>query len=155
MLAEAESNIKKFGINNIELIHSNSLADVKNVQFDIVHTYIVLQHIPVKAGYQIIQSLVAAIKPGGVGMLQFPYRNDKGLFQNMGRHIKSKYKFAKMLSNLLRNRPISQPYMQMNNYDLKRVLHIFEDGKIGSYYAEFTNHGGFYGICMYVKKQDS
>lgn len=155
MLSEAESNIKKMAVKNIKLIQSNSMADLENIQFDLVHTYIVLQHIPVHAGYKIIQSLVQAIKPGGVGMIHFPYRNDKGIIQNLGRRIKSKYPFISNFSNLLKGRPTSQPFMQMNNYDLKKILKILEDKNIGSYYAEFTNHGGAHGVCLYIAKQNA
>ncbi len=46
-------------------------------------------------------------------------------------------------------------YMQMNDYYLKSVFKILEDEGIVNYYAEFTNHGEFHGIYLYLEKKSS
>ncbi len=152
MLTEAVNNIKRIGINNIELINSNSLAEIKSRKFDLIHTYIVLQHVPTAAGYDIIRSLVQVIDEGGLGMIHFTYRNDKNALQNIGRILKSRSPVIAKISNLIKNRSGATPHMQMNNYNLKKVFKIFEEEGIDNCYAEFTNHGGFHGICLYCQK---
>ena len=155
VLKEAQRNINKLSISNIKLVQSNSLDVINGKAFDLVHTYIVLQHIPVKAGYRIIDALLKAIRPGGLGMIHITYRNENKWLKNIGIKLKSNYKFIAQLSNVLKGRPMRKPSMQMNNYNLRKVLTMMEALGIKKFYTEFTDHGGCHGVSIYIEKEQS
>ena len=83
MLQEASKNLKERNLNNVTLIQS---VDIRTVNFselfDFVHTYIVLQHIPVQEGYIIIDKLVDLVKEDGYGIIQFTYANHLSSYRN-------------------------------------------------------------------------
>lgn len=65
MLNIAREQSKKY--NNIYYVLSDdNLSFVENKTFDLVHTFIVLQHIPVNRGEKIIGNLISKINRGGV-----------------------------------------------------------------------------------------
>jgi len=152
MLNEAEKNLKRRGINNVELIQSNSLDVLQDRKFDLVHTYIVLQHVPVSSGYELIQSLLNAIAPGGYAMIHFTYRDERSVFKDVTYHLRFKYKLLAQLSNIIKGKSPGAPDMQMNNYDLNQVFRIVEEAGVKNFYSEFTNHSGFHGVGLYILK---
>ncbi len=73
MLIEAGRNGRERGLTNITLCKSDDELSLVQGPFDLVHTAIVLQHIPPERGNQIFRELVARIRPGGVGVIQVTY----------------------------------------------------------------------------------
>lgn len=57
-----------------------------------------------------------------------------------------------MLANVCQGRPWNQPYMQMNNYDLNRVLLLLHRHWIRDVAVEFTDSDGQIGAFIYFKK---
>ena len=153
MLREAEKHLKSLNIDNVELIQSNSLEVLSDRKFDLVHTYIVLQHIPVSAGYRLIKSLLKAVAPGGYAMIHFTYSNSTSAFKKLKYYLRSKYKFFSQVSNIMNGRPTNTPDMQMNNYNLSRVLRMVEEAGFKKFFVELTNHGGFRGVCLYLQNE--
>ncbi len=152
MLAEAKNNMAKYQVNNVQLVESNSPDVLKDHQFDLVHSYIVLQHIPVHTGYHVLDVLTQLIKPGGYGMIHLTYSNDKTLIKNQKNKLKSRYQFFSKFFNVVSGRHPDKPYMHMNNYNLAKVFRIIEKAGITRSYVELTNHGGFRGLCLYLAR---
>jgi SAM-dependent methyltransferase len=73
MLQEAEANCLAFGLQGGEFVLSDDALSKAGGQYDLVHSSIVLQHIPPVRGEKIIGELVARVAPGGVLALQLPY----------------------------------------------------------------------------------
>ena len=69
MLAEARRNAAQAGVTNAEYRDSTAPGSIPPGSFDLVHSYIVLQHIPVAVGEPIIEQLIAAVRSGGIGAL--------------------------------------------------------------------------------------
>lgn len=152
MLQEARANAEKFGLSNIELIESGSLSVLEGREFDLVHSFIVLQHIPADAGYKLIESLISLIKKGGCGMIHITYSNEKSFTGNIKAGLRSKYKPVAQFLNIIKGKHPNTPYMQMNNYNLAKVFGIMESFGIQQFFVELTNHGGFRGACIYISK---
>src|SRR5262245_5241774 len=73
MLCEAADNCKASGVRNVTLVKGDDELSGVSGQFDLVHTYIVLQHVPVERGTRIFRRLVELVKPGGCGAIHITY----------------------------------------------------------------------------------
>src|SRR6478672_4876537 len=71
MLAEARRNCDARGLDNVELVPAERLASLRP-EFDLVHSFIVLQHIPPRQGRAVFRTLVSLLRPGGVGVVHVP-----------------------------------------------------------------------------------
>ena len=80
MLAEARRNCDARGVGNVELLSADRL-DTLAPEFDLVHSHIVLQHIPPKHGEPIFETLASLVAPGGVGAVQVPIAARRWLAQ--------------------------------------------------------------------------
>jgi 2-polyprenyl-3-methyl-5-hydroxy-6-metoxy-1,4-benzoquinol methylase len=153
MLAEAEKNIKAQQLNNVSLILSGDITTIQfDDQFDLIHTFIVLQHIPVKIGYTIIDTLLRVTRAGGYGMIHLTYANNRSPLQNRQTQLKAKYQWIRKVSNIMKGRPMNIPVMQMNNYDLTKVFGLLNKHGVKQTGLDYTDHGGFYGLCIYYSK---
>lgn len=153
MLKEAAKNISDRGLNNVSLIQSEDINTIEfKDSFDLVHTYIVLQHIPVDMGYKIIDKLISLIRKDGFGMIHFTYANPLSPYREKKMRFKAKHWWYYQLSNLLKGRKANTPLMQMNNYDLKVVFEILKKYHLRQVSIDFTDHGGYLGLKLYIKK---
>jgi SAM-dependent methyltransferase len=151
MLSEARNNCRRYSQQNITFEKSDDELNLLTEKFDFVHSYIVLQHIPVKRGYRIISNLLSQLEVGGVGVLHVTYAKD--CLQRIWLSRVRKYvPLFNNAVNLLRGRNFFAPLMQMNDYDLKRVFRIMQTHRVGDFHAEYTDHGGHLGLVLYFKK---
>lgn len=80
MLKLCRKHAKQVGLNNITLCTSDdTLSKVEGV-FDLVNTYIVLQHISPDRGYKLIQEMINRLTIGGVGSIQLTYAKSRKFF---------------------------------------------------------------------------
>ena len=108
-----------------------------------MHSYIILQHIPVKRGLGLIGLLLQRLAIGGVVAIHIVY-------SNQGKHLLQFIKRVPILwycSNILRKRPVFEPPMQMNSYPVEKVLRIFRESGIDQV-TDLTNHG--HAGCMII-----
>src|SRR5712671_2277027 len=73
MLAEARRNCDAAGAKGVQLVLSDDNLSAVSGSFDFIHTYIVLQHIPVARGESLVRKLAAKLAPGGIAMFHAPY----------------------------------------------------------------------------------
>jgi len=77
MLELCEKHAKLSGVGNLTLCVSDDNLTLVPGRFDLVNTYIVLQHIPPNRGYRLIQAMVDRLKVGGVGSIQLTYAKSR------------------------------------------------------------------------------
>jgi cyclopropane fatty-acyl-phospholipid synthase-like methyltransferase len=121
MIAEARRNCDAERVSNASFVESDDQLSRVQGQFDLVHSYIVLQHIAWRRGRRILQALADHVSPGGYLAVQILTGHDapaavRGL-------VRLRYAFppANWLRNLMRSRPILEPAMQLHIYDLDAV----------------------------------
>jgi 2-polyprenyl-3-methyl-5-hydroxy-6-metoxy-1,4-benzoquinol methylase len=119
MLAEARRNCEARGLANVELVSADQL-DTLAPEFDVVHSHIVLQHIPPKRGEPIFETLASLVAPGGVGVVQVPIAARHWLAHAHTWATRT-LPFAYNLANVMRGRPWDYPHMQMNVYRLNSL----------------------------------
>jgi SAM-dependent methyltransferase len=123
MLAEARRNCDALGVGSVELLLPHEL-DGLAPDFDLVHSALVLQHMPVRDGERTLARLAELLRPGGVGAIQVTIGGTAPLrfFNKL-----MKLPLAHNVLNVLRRRPWGYPHMQMNVYDLGRLVLLLRD----------------------------
>jgi ubiquinone/menaquinone biosynthesis C-methylase UbiE len=70
MLDEARRNCLKYNVTNATFFLSDdNLQCIRDREFDLVNSFIVLQHLHIKRGEKLINLLIRSIKANGVGVL--------------------------------------------------------------------------------------
>lgn len=151
MLAEARRNCDARGAENVELVAADRLGALAP-EFDLVHSFIVLQHIPPRLGLPVFEALAALVRPGGVGVVHVPIaalNRVTRLHSWAARTVP----YANNVANLARRRPWSYPHMQMNVYGLNALAlallrrgYELMDVELSSGTADDTG----YASCMLV-----
>jgi cyclopropane fatty-acyl-phospholipid synthase-like methyltransferase len=144
MLQEARRNCEERQVKNVRLLRSDDdLSGVVDT-FDLIHSCIVFQHIPVHRGRTILANLLQRLRPGGVGAIHVTY---------------SKARFAAANGLAPPESPSAQavappsdadPEIQMNSYNLNEILFLMQHYRgVRQCHLEFTNHGGELGVFLF------
>lgn len=121
MIAEARRNCADAGVSNVSFVASDDALSGATGPYDLVHSVIVLQHIPWRRGRAILQAMADRVAPGGHLAVQLLVGHDaSALVRGL---VRLRYVFppAHWLRNLLRGRPLFEPAMQLHVYDLTTV----------------------------------
>jgi 2-polyprenyl-3-methyl-5-hydroxy-6-metoxy-1,4-benzoquinol methylase len=148
MLEEAADNCVRQHVSNVEFALSDDELSAVGKGFDLIHSFIVLQHIPVKRGERILRELLARLAPGGICILHMTY--DKTLERHrLVAFLKENIPFVKQFFNWRHGRKIDYPHMQMNDYNLNTVTGMIQRAGAERMHVEFTNHSGALGVIFY------
>ena len=145
MLEESRKNCEAHQLTNVILVPSDDkLSSVTGV-FDLVHSFIVFQHIPVGRGRVIFRNLLSRIAPGGTAAIHFLYSKDR---------YADSYGIPPMddLVESHRAPNSSYPEMQMNPYNLTELLFSMQKESILRLHTEFTDHEGELGAFVFFQK---
>jgi len=149
MLKEAARNCDAHGLSNVSFLKSDDVLSSVTQTFDMMHSCIVFQHIPVERGRLIFQRLLARLAPRGVGAFQFLY---------------SKTQYADTHGIAPETRPARSggrgpvgpdPEIQMNPYHMNEILFLMQNAGVQKFYADFTDHGGELGLFLFFQKSQS
>jgi SAM-dependent methyltransferase len=121
MLAEARRNVTEAGACEVELVESDDRQSCIHGQFGLVHSNIVLQHIPWKRGRHIVAALADCVAPCGVLAVQLLSGYWGSLLLRGLVQLRYAFPPANWLRNLLRGRPIFEPAMQLHVHDPSSV----------------------------------
>jgi 2-polyprenyl-3-methyl-5-hydroxy-6-metoxy-1,4-benzoquinol methylase len=147
MLQEARRNCDELGLQNVSLFRSDDALSTLAGPFDLIHSSIVFQHIPVERGRPLFEKLLQQLSVGGIGAIQLTY---------------SKTSFAST-SGLAppeltrggtpnpRASTDADPLMQMNPYNLNEILFLMQRRGILQFHAEYTDHGGELGVFLFFQ----
>ena len=154
MIAEAKRNCESVSIRNVTFLRcDDELSQLFGEKYDLVHSYTVFQHLPVRRGEAIFKRLLQHLENGGVCVIHFTYAKGPKV-RTASPWIKSHIPLAKNLINLIRGRAFFAPQMAMNPYDLNRLLLGVQRQQVREFYAEYTDHGGELGILLYFRKPE-
>jgi SAM-dependent methyltransferase len=122
MIAEARKNCESLGVNNIAFVLSDDNLSLVTENFDLIHSYIVLQHIPWLRGRRILQSLAERVEPGGY--LSIHFLTSCNASQFIRALVRMRYVFPPLNwgRNAIKRRPLFEPAMQLHVYNLQDVL---------------------------------
>jgi 2-polyprenyl-3-methyl-5-hydroxy-6-metoxy-1,4-benzoquinol methylase len=149
MLDETRRNAEALKLDNVNLQTADEFLADDNCTYDLVHSYIVLQHVDPAIGYQIINKLLERLEPGGFGMLHMTFKDPSSAFQQYRFKIYRDVPGVHRLMNLVRG--IKERLMPMYEYDRERVLTLLADHECEVSAIKETDHG-FLGGMIFFKK---
>jgi ubiquinone/menaquinone biosynthesis C-methylase UbiE len=152
MLDEARKNVEKNNFQNVAFIKSDDTLSLLQGEYNFIHSYIVFQHIPTERGEKIISNLLTHLSKDGVAVLHLTYGKRSKMFRRVLDTLRYNVPFFQNLINMIRGRKISEPPMQMNSYNLNRILDIFQRNAVGKIFIEFTAHSHYLGVILYCQK---
>ena len=165
MLQEARKNCDARSVSNVSLRKSDDDLSSLDGPFDLIHSDIVFQHLPVERGRHIFATLLNYLDEGGMGAVQFTYAKaqfgmnygvppaDSRLTKLRKSTQKWRRRLKRSVQRLLGIKPPSQdPELQMNPYNVDELLFLMQSAGIQNVYLEFTDHGGEWGISTYFQK---
>jgi SAM-dependent methyltransferase len=155
MLEEARKNCQQSGIANVELLESDDqLANLKG-SFDFIHSYIVFQHIPTDRGEAILTEMISHLADGGIGALHFTYASFAPAWKRAYRKVRATVPLVHNFTNLAQHREFGYPLMQMNEYDVNKLLFILQTHGCHRVHIRFSDHGGHLGVFLFFRKEQT
>lgn len=131
MIAEAIENCKKFDISNASFVISDDELSKATGMFDLVLSYIVLQHIEPERGLKIIDRLLSRVSPGGIAVVQASVRRpETGLAAKIRYHVRHHLPWIRASLNLVRGKGWSTLSMRMSEYDPVQILRIYQKNRM-------------------------
>ncbi len=127
MLSEARKNAAAQGVSNVEFAHELS------GNFDLVHSFIVLQHIQPRRGLRIIRDLLAQLEPGGMAVLQVPYQWHAPGWRKLASRVTRVDPITRRAVNIAKGRSLNYPTMTVFCYELNSLIAIFRDAGIDDF----------------------
>lgn len=152
MLAEAKRNCSVADVANVVFIESDDNLSRVTDMFDLVHSYIVLQHIPWRRGRGILQALAARVAPGGVLAVQILSACTAPRLIRWMVQLRYALPPLNWARNLLRGRPLFEPAMQLHVYDLAAVKSDLERGGFVCSQVD-EPFAGFRSTLVYAKRK--
>jgi SAM-dependent methyltransferase len=163
MLQEAQARCDSLGLSNVRFEKSDDQLSRISGRFDLINSYIVLQHIPPHRGEVIAKHLVERLSNGGVGVLHFVYHVEsrshrpklRSMLESWGLYpaLCAVRSAGRRLARLLPRRTSGPPEMQMNAYDLNSLFLGLQKAGVRRVHVELTNHRGCYGVLLFFKRQ--
>lgn len=145
MIEEAERNCRRFGAGNASFVRS---LEESGDRFDLVHSYIVLQHIPTRKGLLLIRRLVDKTAPRGICFLHFTIIQTTSKWRKLASRCRRNIKPVHYALNLVKKRPMAEAYMQINEYNLNDIVALLFNRGIRDIWLEAENHDGPYSVCL-------
>jgi SAM-dependent methyltransferase len=153
MLAEARKNCGSVGAENVQLLLSDDRLSAITGVFDFVHSYIVLQHIPVSRGEKIVGALVNRLAANGVGVFHATYeRAPVTSLRRLVYWARTQIPGGQWAFNIVRGHPPRESVMQMNRYSVTRLLDILWRGGCSEVHVRFSDHGEYRGVLLFAMK---
>jgi SAM-dependent methyltransferase len=169
MLDEARRNCAARGVLNVDLLPSDDQLSQLHGQFDLLHSFIVFQHIDMPRGRQLFARLLGHLADGGVAAVHVttakayhpdtfgqppapvavaaPVPNGSG-----GASLRSLLGRARQAVGGAEPAEKADPVMQMNPYNLSELCFMLQTAGVRRFHAEFTDHGGELGVFLFFQK---
>lgn len=161
MLSLAGKHLSAGSFSPVDLAQSvDELPD--GARYDLVHTFITLQHIPVKLGLSIIGKLLERVSEDGIAVFHVTYfaTRDNIMRRIYARMINSlKYLVLRVdvlhsLFRAVRGRDMT-PVILMGNYPLNTVFAMLNEAKFNNIHIRHTQHGPPKGVVVFAQRSQS
>ncbi len=155
MLAEAKVNAEAAGITNVTWTNPGPDLSTLTGKFDLIHSFIVFQHIHPSRGFEILKQMIDLLEDEGVASLQFLYYRDVPavvrLLGWMRKHVPGMHGIV----NLMYGKSFSEPLMEKNRYDLNKMLFMLQSSGCGNIRIHTQGKGKLKSaVVFFQKKQD-
>lgn len=152
MLDEAQRNCARAGLGNVTLLEPHEL-DSTRTTFDLIHSYIVFQHMPQRMGMQTVRKLLTHLEENGIGALHFVYGSRLPRWRTYIHWMRKRVPGVHPALNVLQRRPLRSPLMQMNAYDIGAILRVLQECGCHRVAIRFSDHGGWLGVMLLFQRR--
>ncbi|MCD4745723.1 MAG: class I SAM-dependent methyltransferase [Bacteroidales bacterium] len=158
MIDEAQKNCLKYNVTNASfLLSDDDIYCIKDYKFDLVNSFIVLQHINLKRGEKLIKLLIKSLKVNGIGVLHLTYYDNYST-RRIVNYFRNRLPYLSIIIRLIRSLITGKqfrnlPQMQMNNYNLNKIFAFLQKADVKEVYSSFTDHGNYWGVILIFKKK--
>ncbi|MGZ7087268.1 MAG: class I SAM-dependent methyltransferase [Ilumatobacteraceae bacterium] len=159
MLTEATANAERAGLTNVKFVSSDDQLSRVEGEFDMIHSFIVLQHIVPRRGEKLIGELIDRLAADGVGILHVTYANASRtpLVRRLMTTAYERVPLANGARNVLKGEHFGKPTMHMHRYDLSRVMRVLQERGCDDVHVRFTEaiHYRYpiYGAILIFRKR--
>lgn len=131
---------------NVDFVQQVSKIDPTR-RYDLVHSYIVLQHIRPEQGYPIIASLIDRVAPGGFFALHLTVGDLRAGRRRLNA-LRYRLRPIHWVYNLARKRPWDEPITEMNRYDLAKLMELMRGKYDGELILRYFNQNEHVGVML-------
>ena len=149
MLEEARRNSAGRQIDYV--LSDDALSRVEGT-YDFVNSCIVLQHIPVDRGMNLLGQLLGRVRPGGGCLIQLSTKRNHGKWRELRYRIRHAVPGGQAVMNLIDGRAADTPVMQMNEYPLDAVLRLFHENGFEKMVVRYEDHGGTDTAMIFARR---
>lgn len=153
MLSEAARNCIEQGVDNVAFVQSDDALREVPKDLEFVHSFIVFQHIPTTRGLAILKHMLGLLAENGVGALHFTFARHASPLRILLHRTCGSLPLAGNFYNLARGRGFFHPNMEMNYYDLNKILDALYEQGCHDVHLRFSEHETFVGAMVYFKKR--
>lgn len=147
MRDEAAHQAETRGFANVSFVPSLP----SDVSVDWINSYIVMQHILPRTGYDILRNLLASLNPRGHVSIQVTFAHDIRDTSTLLRDILS-WRFDGETMTTIEERGYAPGEMSMYDYDMNKVLMLAARAGIRELFLRHTDHGGVHGFWIFGRK---
>lgn len=146
MMEIAGENAKARDVHNITFAESGDILNFPGDEgFDLIHSFVVIQHIPSKLGEDLMRQMIENLKPNGIGVFHVTYK----IIGSRMFDLYMKFPMLYKLRGLVKGR--DKFLIPMYDYDLNRVFGLLQDSGCYNCRVRFTDHGSK-GVMLIFKK---
>jgi SAM-dependent methyltransferase len=152
MLAEADKLKAMKAVPNADFRMSDDALSQADGLYDFVHSYIVLQHIPVARGMPIIGRLLDRVADGGIANLHFAIRRGDTPIRALFYKARTQLPGVQRIVHRLRGKKAEEPMMQMNEYPASQIFAMLHARGFGSVIVDVEQHGRFHTMHVAARR---
>jgi SAM-dependent methyltransferase len=131
---------------NVDFVqHVSQIESMR--RYDLVHSYIVLQHIRPEQGYPIIASLVDRVAQGGFFALHLTVGDLRPARRRLNA-LRYRLRPLHWAYNLARKRPWDEPITEMNRYDLAQLITLLRGKHDGALVIRDFDQNDHVGVMI-------
>jgi cyclopropane fatty-acyl-phospholipid synthase-like methyltransferase len=153
MIEEAQKNCRARGIENVSFSQTDKFFAEERGDFDLIHSFIVLQHIQPRIGGELVGKMLKMLSLGGIGVLHYTYFNPTSSFNYFRFKIYRDYPLVNRLKNFVKGEK-HQPFIPVYIYDLNAVFADLQENDCHKCFIRYSFHG-FNGAVIFFQKEKS
>jgi SAM-dependent methyltransferase len=126
--------------------------DLPDETFDLVVSLIVLQHVEVDRGMELLRELLQRLNKDGLLVLQVPVERKGGVIKRFARRLRARSPLVHRVASAIRREKLHLPYMQMNAYDLSAIRREIVDAGCVVTSVESAAHSDLVSVTLIARK---
>jgi len=141
-------------VSNLELVKSDDTLSHVSGPFDMIHSFLVFQHINPKRGEKILRRLIELLGDKGIGVVQFVYYRQMQVPMRIMGILRARIPLLHNVVNLLYGKPMGEPLMEKNIYNLNRIVKILHEHNCSKVQLRYLGKGKFEGVVIFFRKEN-